>query len=128
MNCPLLFVCLLTYCRLEQRAVAEADFNEVKSMPCPLVSEHVYFSIYPLPHMPQIRFSDILWRIQQRIAKLNASISDSNLQLMPDFQSRISVLRNLNYIDSDMAVLIKGRVAREVMCHVFAANHVDKHM
>lgn len=45
---------------------------------------------------------------------LKFALSDENLDLMPEFQQRLLVLRRLNYIDEDNAVQLKGRVAREV--------------
>ncbi len=49
------------------------------------------------------------WLILYRFA-----LSDENLQLMPEFQQRLTVMQKLNYIDQDNTVLLKGRVAREV--------------
>jgi antiviral helicase SKI2 len=45
---------------------------------------------------------------------LTSLVSDENLFLMPEFRLRLNILRKLNYIDSDNAIRIKGRVAREI--------------
>jgi antiviral helicase SKI2 len=42
------------------------------------------------------------------------SISDQNLELLPDYHQRIDVLRQLNYIDDQGSVQLKGRVACEI--------------
>lgn len=45
---------------------------------------------------------------------LKAAISDQNLELLPDYESRIEVLKELRFIDENSTVLLKGRVACEV--------------
>jgi antiviral helicase SKI2 len=51
-------------------------------------------------------------RMQQ--AELRFELSDSSLALMPEFQQRLRVLRQLKYVDANNVVQIKGRVAREL--------------
>lgn len=41
-------------------------------------------------------------------------MSDQNLELLPDYQQRIAVLQQLQFIDHTSTVLLKGRVACEV--------------
>lgn len=41
-------------------------------------------------------------------------MSDQNLQLLPDYEQRISVLKDLGFIDSGSRVELKGKVACEV--------------
>lgn len=45
---------------------------------------------------------------------LNMTLSDQNLELLPDYHQRIEVLRRLNYIDENGTVQLKGRVACEI--------------
>jgi antiviral helicase SKI2 len=45
---------------------------------------------------------------------LKVTISDQNLELLPDYQQRIQVLQQLNYIDDQGTVQLKGRVACEI--------------
>ena len=52
--------------------------------------------------------------LQQEIADLKLAISDQNLELIPDYESRIKVLQVLKFIDENSTVLLKGRVACEV--------------
>lgn len=42
------------------------------------------------------------------------TLSDQNLELLPDYHQRIEVLRQLNYIDENGTVQLKGRVACEI--------------
>lgn len=48
---------------------------------------------------------------------LKEAISDQNLELIPDYEQRIAVLKELKFIDENSTVLLKGRVACEV--HLF---------
>lgn len=45
---------------------------------------------------------------------LRLAISDQNLELIPDYEQRLDVLRELRFIDENSTVLLKGRVACEV--------------
>lgn len=45
---------------------------------------------------------------------LRHTISDQNLELIPDYEQRLDVLRELRFIDGNSTVLLKGRVACEV--------------
>lgn len=42
------------------------------------------------------------------------TISDQNLELLPDYQQRVEVLKTMSYIDSNGTVQLKGRVACEI--------------
>src|SRR6266550_4540480 len=52
--------------------------------------------------------------LRARIADLKMRISDQNLELIPDYEQRIEVLKALKFIDENSTVLLKGRVACEV--------------
>jgi antiviral helicase SKI2 len=67
------------------------------------------------PNFPKI-FNQVndQFLIKEQIESLKAMISDQNLELLPDYEQRIEVLKDLNYIDSELNVLLKGRVACEV--------------
>ncbi|CED82946.1 antiviral helicase [Phaffia rhodozyma] len=58
--------------------------------------------------------------LQNKIAELKAAISDQNLELLPDYESRIEVLKELRFIDHNATVLLKGRVA----CEINSANEL----
>lgn len=42
------------------------------------------------------------------------ALSEQNLELLPDYEQRIEVLKELQFIDDNSTVLLKGRVACEV--------------
>jgi antiviral helicase SKI2 len=52
--------------------------------------------------------------IQDQILELKHKISDQNLELLPDYNFRIQVLKHYNFINDDSIVQLKGRVACEV--------------
>lgn len=52
--------------------------------------------------------------LKENIENLKRAISDQNLELIPDYEQRIEVLRELKFIDDNSTVLLKGRVACEV--------------
>ena len=52
--------------------------------------------------------------LKSNIQKLKMTISDQNLELLPDYEQRIDVLRDLSIIDANSTVQLKGRVACEV--------------
>ncbi len=54
------------------------------------------------------------WLIKTQIEELRKSISDQNLQLLPDYEQRIQVLKDLSFIDDETRILLKGKVACEI--------------
>jgi antiviral helicase SKI2 len=48
------------------------------------------------------------------------AISDQNLDLIPDYEQRIEVLKELNFINENSTVQLKGRVA----CEINSANEL----
>ncbi|KAI0334446.1 antiviral helicase [Cubamyces sp. BRFM 1775] len=58
--------------------------------------------------------------LQANIAELKLAISDQNLELIPDYEQRIEVLKELKFIDDNSTVLLKGRVA----CEINSANEL----
>lgn len=54
------------------------------------------------------------WLITEHIAQLKQSLSDQNLQLLPDYEQRVQVLRELDFIDDSSRIQLKGKVACEV--------------
>ncbi|GBC10110.1 hypothetical protein RclHR1_09340009 [Rhizophagus clarus] len=52
--------------------------------------------------------------LKKNLDDLKNTISEQNLELLPDFEQRIGVLQNLNYIDEDRILQLKGRVACEI--------------
>ncbi|KAI0652358.1 antiviral helicase [Trametes meyenii] len=58
--------------------------------------------------------------LEANIADLKQMISDQNLELIPDYEQRIEVLKELKFIDDNSTVLLKGRVA----CEINSANEL----
>ncbi|KIY51126.1 ATP-dependent RNA helicase [Fistulina hepatica ATCC 64428] len=54
------------------------------------------------------------------IAYLKLALSDQNLELIPDYEQRVEVLKELKFIDDNSTVLLKGRVA----CEINSANEL----
>lgn len=52
--------------------------------------------------------------LKKQIAQLKMALSDQNLELLPDYEQRVDVLKDLRHIDENQTVLLKGRVACEV--------------
>lgn len=58
--------------------------------------------------------------LRANIATLKLAISDQNLELIPDYEQRVEVLKELKFIDANQTVLLKGRVA----CEINSANEL----
>ncbi|KAI0018098.1 antiviral helicase [Xylariomycetidae sp. FL0641] len=54
------------------------------------------------------------WVIKEHISSLRQALSDQNLQLLPDYEQRVQVLKDLSFIDADSRILLKGKVACEI--------------
>ncbi|KAI8368205.1 NUC185 domain-containing protein [Radiomyces spectabilis] len=76
----------------------KSDFQCTK---CPDLNEH-----YALIHAHK--------RLSSQIDMLKLTISDQNLELLPDYHQRIEVLKRMQYIDEQGTVQLKGRVACEI--------------
>jgi len=54
--------------------------------------------------------------LRSNIANLKLAISDQNLELVPDYEQRVEVLKELKFLEANSTVSLKGRVACEVSC------------
>ncbi|EUC37914.1 hypothetical protein COCCADRAFT_84482 [Bipolaris zeicola 26-R-13] len=54
------------------------------------------------------------WLIKENIHALRQLMSDQNLQLLPDYEQRIQVLKDLGFVDEGSRVELKGKVACEI--------------
>jgi len=61
--------------------------------------------------------------VRQKIEERRNIMSDQNLELLPDYEQRIDVLKELGFIDENGNVELKGRVACEVTA---SAMYPDK--
>lgn len=67
---------------------------------------------------PQYAFTYNKKVLEANIVELKHILSDQNLELIPDYEQRIEVLKELKFIDDNSTVLLKGRVACEVSSSV----------
>ncbi|KAJ3283372.1 hypothetical protein HK104_010409 [Borealophlyctis nickersoniae] len=86
--------------RLRDKEALMAQLGSFQCVRCPDLDDH-----YGLVHSERI--------LQQQVADLAHTISDQNLELLPDYHQRIEVLKRLQFIDEMGTVQIKGRVACE---------------
>ncbi|KAJ5233054.1 hypothetical protein N7468_006010 [Penicillium chermesinum] len=54
------------------------------------------------------------WQVKENISQLKQLMSDQNLQLLPDYEQRIQVLKDLGFVDDQSRVQLKGKVACEI--------------
>ncbi|EGE78656.1 hypothetical protein RJZ56_000746 [Blastomyces dermatitidis] len=54
------------------------------------------------------------WQVKENISQLKQLMSDQNLQLLPDYEQRILVLKDLGFVDEASRVQLKGKVACEI--------------
>lgn len=59
--------------------------------------------------------------LRDNIANLKLEISDQNLELVPDYEQRVEVLKELKFLEANSIVSLKGRVACEVS-HLLVSN------
>jgi antiviral helicase SKI2 len=53
---------------------------------------------------------------QTKINELKLLMSEENLRLLPDYEQRLEVLKSLGFVDRNLNVVVKGRVACEINC------------
>ncbi|KAF9402960.1 hypothetical protein BGX21_007843 [Mortierella sp. AD011] len=87
---------------LVQKQTLFAKILECQCNKCPDLKAH-YAMIY------QER------ELQYKLEELQRTISDQNLELLPDYHQRVAILKDLNYLDPENStVQLKGRVACEI--------------
>jgi len=86
---------------LDERARAANIAQERECIHCPDFPKH-----FAMAHDQ--------WVIKDKIDSIRQLMSDQNLQLLPDYQQRISVLKDLGFIDENSRVELKGKVACEI--------------
>lgn len=52
--------------------------------------------------------------LEQQMSQLKLLSVSQNTELLPDYEQRLNVLKEANYIDANLNVLLKGRVACEI--------------
>ncbi|KAJ1301523.1 hypothetical protein OPQ81_008771 [Rhizoctonia solani] len=86
---------------LQDRAGVERSLGRMVCVHCTDFESH-----YTLLHQQMV--------LQKEIGRLTFELSDQNLELLPDYEQRIQVLKDLRLIDENQTVLLKGRVACEI--------------
>jgi len=72
-----------------------------------LIFAHAKFQQFALVHEEMT--------LREQIAALKQTMSDENLELIPDYESRVDLLKELRFVDPvNATVSLKGRVACEV--------------
>ncbi|KAI5454433.1 Antiviral helicase ski2 [Naganishia albida] len=78
--------------------------ERLKSMSCSLCAD--FSEHYEILHERKL--------IEVDLQQLKLALSDQNLELLPDYEQRVDVLKHLQFIDENATVLLKGRVACEI--------------
>ncbi|OJJ46626.1 hypothetical protein ASPZODRAFT_152081 [Penicilliopsis zonata CBS 506.65] len=86
---------------LEKRQAQINIAQSCKSLECPTFLAH-----FEMQHDE--------WQVKENINQLKQLMSDQNLQLLPDYEQRIFVLKELGFIDDHSRVQLKGKVACEI--------------
>ncbi|XWW94374.1 hypothetical protein V2A60_002317 [Cordyceps javanica] len=86
---------------IEQRGQLAKKMSTSPAMSCPAFLKH-----FAMCHDE--------WLIKEHIQQLKSSLSDQNLQLLPDYEQRVQVLKELGFIDDATRIQLKGKVACEV--------------
>ncbi|KAJ9222077.1 NUC185 domain-containing protein [Paecilomyces variotii] len=86
---------------LEKRQAQAAIAQSCQCLGCPNFLKH-----FEMQHDE--------WQVKENISQLKQLMSDQNLQLLPDYQQRIQVLKDLGFIDEECRVQLKGKVACEI--------------
>lgn len=86
---------------LAERKTAAKTAQKAKCLKCPKFAQH-----FSMQHDE--------WLIKENINSLRQLMSDQNLQLLPDYEQRIQVLKDLGFIDENSRVELKGKVACEI--------------
>ncbi|KXJ89372.1 NUC185 domain-domain-containing protein [Microdochium bolleyi] len=101
----------------------EMDFAKIKSLPLQEIMEKrrtelkitLETATTPCPHfLKHYAMCHDQWLIKEHISSLRQALSDQNLQLLPDYEQRIQVLKDLSFIDTHTRIQLKGKVACEI--------------
>ncbi|WRT70395.1 uncharacterized protein IL334_007393 [Kwoniella shivajii] len=86
---------------IRQRAILHDRLVKLGCQLCEDFQEH-----YAILHERKV--------VESGLTSLKLALSDQNLELLPDYESRVEVLKKLSFIDDNSTVLLKGRVACEI--------------
>lgn len=103
---------------LNERQTQLAIIQSCECLKCPQFLKHV--SVPKIGSRPtransvQFEMQHDEWQVKENISQLKQLMSDQNLQLLPDYEQRVQVLKDLGFVDSASRVQLKGKVACEV--------------
>ncbi|KAH6884067.1 NUC185 domain-containing protein [Thelonectria olida] len=101
----------------------EVDLSRIKQLQLQEIIEKRSELVMTISHSPALKCKDFLkhfamchdeWLIKEHISQLKQSLSDQNLQLLPDYEQRVQVLKELGFIDEATRIQLKGKVACEI--------------
>lgn len=114
---------------LYEKYVVLRDISKLKNV-CPVPSPSMYV-VWPFRFLCRSgtllstasednlnEYAYILSALESKKEKLKSKMGEQNLSLLPELYARIAVLKNLQYIDKDDTVTLKGRCC----CFVLSAN------
>lgn len=84
-----------------ERNNIQKEISAYQSLNCPDLAEHF---------LPKYK----AFMIERDIKELYHLMSDQNLNLLPDYEKRLAVLKDAGFIDQNHNVSLKGRVACEI--------------
>lgn len=104
---------------LEKRQKQASIAQGCKCLQCPSFLKHVsdFLSQNTLDrnaYTRQFEMQHDEWQVKENITQLKQLMSDQNLALLPDYEQRIQVLKELGFVDEQSRVQLKGKVACEV--------------
>ncbi|PSR94005.1 antiviral helicase SKI2 [Coniella lustricola] len=107
----------------EHAAFNEADLSKIKSMALQEIKERRLQAERTVLASEALKCPQFLkhfamchdqWLIKEHIEGLKLALSNQNLQLLPDYEQRIQVLKDLDFIDDSSRIQLKGKVACEI--------------
>ena len=102
---------------LVERQKMQLIVQHAECLKCPSFVKHVCVNAdFPIfvANCQQFAQQHDEWLIKDHISQLQNLMSDQNLQLLPDYEQRIRVLQDLDFISGDRQVQLKGKVACEI--------------
>jgi antiviral helicase SKI2 len=92
---------------VKERAKYDERVHDFLAVLAGMTSESTFAKEYHMTHHRKL--------LEMEIRRLKMSMSDENLELLPDYHQRIEVLKRMRFIDPvSENVLLKGRVACEI--------------
>ena len=103
---------------LSERDEVASRCQKAKCLTCPSFLKHVSTSLLII-YRTELNFTQYAmqhdeWLIKENIQSLQLLMSDQNLSLLPDYNQRVEVLRDLGFVDEESRVQLKGKVACEI--------------